>query len=492
MEPYKFQGTKLPVEEKKARMKTKRNNIPEQDPKVRSRNFEEVNLGYDEEMAVREAKRCLLCPAPPCVKGCPVNIKIPEFIEKVAEGKFIEALESIKRDNALPAVTGRVCPQEVQCEGICTQCKSSGSPVGIGYLERFVADYERRSARKCQVTRAQPTGKKIAVVGSGPGGLTVAADLGRQGNEVHLFDALQKGGGVLVYGIPEFRLPKEIVDYEIEQMDCIGVKFRPNSVIGRIYSIDDLLGKQGFDAVYLGLGAGLPNFMNIPGESLNGVLSANEYLTRNNLMKGYLFPEYDTPVIRGKNVAVIGGGNVAMDCVRSALRLGAENAYLVYRRSREEMPARVEEVRHAEEEGVKFLFLHNPLKYIADERGWVEQMECQKMQLGEPDSSGRRKPVPIKGSEFLVDVDLVVIAVGTSANPLLTKNTPGLELNKWGYILVDDRLRTTRKGVFAGGDIVRGAATVILAMGDGRTASQSISEFLKTGEWPEKIVPAQF
>ena len=492
MVDYKFQGTKLPVEEKKARMKTARNKIPEQDPHVRARNFNEVNLGYTEEMAMREAKRCLLCPAPPCVKGCPVNIKIPEFIEKVAEGKFIEALEAIKRDNALPAVTGRVCPQEVQCEGRCTQCKASGSAVGIGYLERFVADYERRSTQKCRITKAPRTGKKIAVVGSGPGGLTVAADLGRQGNEVHLFEALQKGGGVLVYGIPEFRLPKEIVDYEIEQMDCIGVKFRPNSVIGRIYTIDELLGKQGYDAVYLGLGAGLPNFMNIPGESLNGVLSANEYLTRNNLMKGYLFPEYDTPVIRGKNVAVIGGGNVAMDCVRSALRLGADNAYLVYRRSREEMPARTEEVRHAEEEGVKFLFLHNPLRYIADERGWVRQMECQKMQLGEPDASGRRRPVPVKGSEFLTDVDLVVIAVGTSANPLLTKNTPGLELNKWGYILVDDRLRTTKKGVFAGGDIVRGAATVILAMGDGRTASQSIAEYLKTGEWPEKIVPATF
>jgi len=282
------------------------------------------------------------------------------------------------------------------------------------------------------------------------------------------------------------------VDYEIEQMGCIGVRFNPNHVVGRLYSIDDLLTKRGFDAVYLGLGAGLPNFMNIPGESLNGVLSANEYLTRNNLMKGYRFPEYDTPVIRGRNVAVIGGGNVAMDCVRSALRLGAENAYLVYRRSREEMPARKEEVRHAEEEGVKFLFLHNPLRYMADERGWVGQMECQKMQLGEPDAGGRRKPVPIKGSEFLMNIDLVVIAVGTSANPLLTKNTPGLELSKWGYILVDESLRTTKKGVFAGGDIVRGAATVILAMGDGRTASRSISEYLKTGEWPEKIVPAAF
>jgi glutamate synthase (NADPH/NADH) small chain len=491
MEDYKFRGTKLPVDEKKARMKTTRNSMPEQHHHVRARNFNEVNLGYDEDTAVREARRCLLCPAPPCVKGCPVNIKIPEFIEKVAERKFIEALEVIKRDNALPAVTGRVCPQEVQCEEKCTQCKASGSSVGIGYLERFVADYERRSAQKCQIVKAGPTGKKVAVVGSGPGGLTVAADLGRQGNEVHLFEALQKGGGVLVYGIPEFRLPKEIVDYEIEQMACIGVNFRPNSIIGRIYTIDELFAK-GYDAVYLGLGAGLPNFMNIPGESLNGVLSANEYLTRNNLMKGYLFPEYDTPVIRGKNVAVIGGGNVAMDCVRSALRLGAENAYLVYRRSREEMPARVEEVRHAEEEGVKFLFLHNPLKYIGDEHGWVRQMECQKMQLGEPDASGRRRPVPIKGSEFLVDVDLVVIAVGTSANPLLTKNTPGLELNKWGYILVDDRLRTTKKGVFAGGDIVRGAATVILAMGDGRTASASIAEYLQTGEWPEKIVPATF
>ena len=492
MEDYKFRGTKLTTDERKARMKTRRNHIPEQDPNVRARNFQEVNLGYDGQMAVTEAKRCLLCPAPPCVKGCPVNIKIPEFLEKVADGKFIEALQVIKRDNALPAVTGRVCPQEVQCEGRCTQCKASGAAVGIGYLERFVADYERHSARKCTIERAPPTGKKVAVVGSGPGGLTVAADLGRQGNEVHMFEALHKGGGVLVYGIPEFRLPKEIVDYEIEQMDCIGVKVHPNSVIGRIYSIDDLMLALGFDAVYLGLGAGLPNFMGIPGESLNGVMSANEYLTRNNLMKGYLFPEYDTPVIRGRNVAVIGGGNVAMDCVRSALRLGAENAYLVYRRSREEMPARKEEVRHAEEEGVRFHFLTNPLGYFGDGNGWVSQAECQRMQLGEPDASGRRRPVPIKGSEFRLDTDLVVVAVGTGANPLLTKATPGLELNKWGYITVDDKLRTTKKGVFAGGDIVRGAATVILAMGDGRTASGSISEYLRTGEWPEKIVPQEF
>jgi glutamate synthase (NADPH/NADH) small chain len=492
MEDYKFRGAKLTADERKARMRTARNHIPEQDPRVRARNFQEVNLGYDEQMAMTEAKRCLLCPAPPCVKGCPVNIKIPEFLEDVAAGRFIEALEAIKRDNALPAVTGRVCPQEVQCEGRCTQCKASGAAVGIGYLERFVADYERHSARKCTIVRAPSTGKKVAVVGSGPGGLTVAADLGRQGNEVHMFEALHKGGGVLVYGIPEFRLPKEIVDYEIEQMDRIGVMLHPNSVIGRIYSIDELMLKQGFDAVYLGLGAGLPNFMGIEGESLNGVMSANEYLTRNNLMKGYLFPEYDTPVIRGRNVAVIGGGNVAMDCVRSALRLGASNAYLVYRRSREEMPARKEEVRHAEEEGVQFHFLTNPLKYVGDDRGWVARAQCQKMQLGEPDASGRRKPVPIKGSEFSLDTDLVIVAVGTGANPLLTKATPGLELNKWGYIVVDEKLRTTRKGVFAGGDIVRGAATVILAMGDGRTASSSISEYLRTGEWPEKMVPQEF
>ena len=483
MVDYRYEGPRLSPEEIKERRQTHRHKMREQDARARARNFLEVNQGYDAETAMKEAKRCLLCPKPPCVSGCPVNIKIPEFLAKVAEGKFIEALEVIMRDNALPAITGRVCPQETQCEGACTQKKASGEAVGIGYLERFVADYERNSEEKCVVKVAPPTGKKVAIVGSGPGGLSAAADMARLGHEVHIFEALHRPGGVLIYGIPEFRLPKDIIRYEIQRLESMGVKIHTNHLIGRIYTVDELLRDKGFGAVYLGIGAGLPRFMNIEGENLNGIYSANEYLTRSNLMKAYRFPRYDTPIFRGKNVAVIGGGNVAMDSVRTAVRLGAENAYLVYRRSREQMPARDEEIKHAEEEGVKFMLLTNPIRYIGDGNGWVKQMECIKMELGEADESGRRRPIPIKGSEFKIDVDIVVVSVGTGANPLLTGATPGLETNKWGYIEVDEKLRTTKKGVFAGGDIVRGGATVILAMGDGRKAAKAMDEYLKTGEW---------
>ena len=488
MEDYKFRGTKLPVEEKKARMKTSRNHIPEQDPKVRARNFGEVNLGYDAEMAMTEARRCLLCPAPPCVKGCPVNIKIPEFLEKVAEGKFIEALEVIKRDNALPAVTGRVCPQEVQCEGRCTQCKASGSAVGIGYLERFVADYERRSVQKCTINRATATGKKIAVVGSGPGGLTVAADLGRQGNEVHLFDALQKGGGVLVYGIPEFRLPKEIVLHEIDSLKKLGVKVLVDHVIGKTETVDDLL-KNGFDALFIGTGAGLPMFQGIPGENAIGVFSANEYLTRVNLMKAYDFPRHSTPAPRARNVVTVGGGNVAMDSARNALRLRAKST-IVYRRSRTEMPARIEEIHHAEQEGVIFHFLANPVRVISDDRGRVCALECIRMELGEPDQSGRRRPVPVKGSEFILPADTVIIAIGNSPNPLVPQTCPDIGVSKWGTIVTDpETMATSKPGVYAGGDIVSGAATVISAMGQAKKAALAIHRYLMGADPPGYVTP---
>ncbi len=484
---YKYAGKRLTPDEMKAAIASSRHAMTEQDAIVRSRNFEEVNLGYSIETAQEEAKRCLLCPVPGCVQGCPVRIKIPEFLSAIVEGDFLEALRIVKEDNALPAVTGRVCPQEIQCEGKCTHVKAKRESVGIGHLERFVADLERYSSEKLPVETAEPTGRKVAIVGAGPSGLTVAADLARSGHEVHVYEALQKPGGVLIYGIPEFRLPKELVFYEVDNLKQMGVQFHYNHVIGRIFTVDEMLDERGFDAVYLGVGAGLPRFMNIEGESLNGIFSANEYLTRNNLMKGYEFPTYDTPIYRGRNVAVIGGGNVAMDSVRTAKRLGAENAYLVYRRSRVEMPARDEEIHHAEEEGVEFHNLTNPIRYLGDENGWVRAMECIQMELGEPDDSGRRRPVPIEGSEFTLDVDAVVVSVGTSANPLLTKSTPGLELNRWNNIIVDDKGRTSKKGVFSGGDIVRGAATVILAMGDGRVAAAGIEEYLETGEWPDKV-----
>lgn len=461
----------------KERMKLPRHPMPEQDPKVRARNFDEVPLGYTPETAKKEALRCIQCKNPTCIEGCPVEIDIPGFIKLVAEGDFLGAARKIKEKNALPAICGRVCPQEDQCEVRCIRGKK-GEPVAIGRLERFVADYERSQGEVSIPEAASPTGKKIAIVGSGPAGLTVAGDLIKLGHDVTIFEALHKPGGVLVYGIPEFRLPKAIVASEIDYLKKLGVKVATSNVIGKLKTIDELF-EEGYDAVFLGTGAGAPTFMNIPGENYNGIYSANEYLTRSNLMKAYLFPEYDTPIVKGKNVAVIGGGNVAMDSARTALRLGADNVYLVYRRSEKEMPARIEEVHHAKEEGIQFHLLTNPTRYIGDENGWVIGMECLRMELGEPDASGRRRPVPIKGSEFVIDVDTVVVAIGTGANPLIQSTTPGLDTNKWGYIMTNEETgQTSREGVFAGGDIVTGSATVILAMGAGRKAATAIHKYV--------------
>ncbi len=464
-------------EKKEKKEKVPRQPMPEQDPKERIKNFNEVPLGYNAETAVLEAKRCIMCKKPGCISGCPVDVDIPGFVKLVAEGDFIGAARKLKETNALPAVCGRVCPQEDQCEKVCILGKK-GEPVAIGRLERFAADYERNSGQVTIPKVAPPTGKKIAIVGAGPAGLTIAGDLVKLGHDITVFEALHKPGGVLIYGIPEFRLPKAIVDAEVNYVEKLGVKIVNNAAIGRIKTIDELFG-EGFEAVFLGVGAGAPTFMNIPGENLSGIYSANEYLTRSNLMKAYAFPEYDTPIARGKNVAVIGGGNVAMDSVRTALRLGADNAYIIYRRTEVEMPARIEEVHHAKEEGVQFKLLTNPIQYIGDEKGWVRQMVCNRMELGEPDDSGRRRPVVVKGSEFTIDVDTVVVAIGTMANPVIQKTTPGLETNKWGYIAVKDETGlTTRKGVWAGGDIVTGSATVILAMGAGRKAANAIHQYV--------------
>lgn len=458
--------------------------MPEQDPQVRRRNFEEVPLGYTPEQAREEAARCLQCKKPFCLKGCPVNVDIPGFVQLVADGKYAEAARKIKETNCLPAVCGRVCPQEVQCEELCVLGKK-GEPSAIGRLERFVADYERENSLVQLVEKAPSTGKKVAVVGAGPAGLTVAGDLILLGHEVTIFEAFHKPGGVLMYGIPEFRLPKTIVEQEIDYLRQLGVTFEMNQVIGQTITVDELFDSEGFDAAFLGVGAGLPRFMNVPGESLGGVYSASEYLTRTNLMKAYVFPEYDTPVVRGRQVCVIGGGNVAMDSARTACRLGADSVHILYRRSREEMPARSEEVHHAEEEGIIFKLLCTPLEYLGDDRGMVRQVRCQEMELGEPDDSGRRRPVPKEGSEFTLDTDLAIVAIGSGANPLLTGQTENLELNRWGYVQADDKGRTTRKGVWAGGDIVTGSATVILAMGAGRIAATDIQEYLSgDGEWP--------
>jgi len=463
--------------EMKERMKIDRQAMPEQDPRERGGNFMEVPHGLSEELAVLEAQRCLDCPKQPCVEGCPVNVKIPEFISLIAEGKFVEAAWKLKETNALPAVCGRVCPQESQCESMCIRGRK-GEPVAIGNLERFAADHERNSG-KIEIPKKEPdTKKKVAVVGSGPAGLTVAGDLIKKGHEVHIFEALHAPGGVLVYGIPEFRLPKEIVYAEVDYLRNLGCKLHLNRVVGPARSVKELKEEDGFDAVYLGLGAGLPWFMQIPGENLTGVYSANEYLTRSNLMKAYEFPKYDTPIVRGNKVVVVGGGNVAMDSVRTALRLGAERAMIVYRRSMEELPARAAEVHHAKEEGIDFNLLVNPIEILGDGEGRVRAVRCIRMELGEPDSSGRRRPVPVEGSEFELECDTVVIAIGTSPNPVLTSTMPELELNHRGNIVADDNGRTSVEGVWAGGDIVTGSATVIAAMGAGRVSADDIHRYL--------------
>ncbi|MBI3600844.1 MAG: NADPH-dependent glutamate synthase [Nitrospinae bacterium] len=468
--------------EKKPKIpKIPRQPMPEQDPHERARNFNEVTCGFTGELSDNEALRCIQCKKPLCIDGCPVSINIPAFIKKVAEGDILGAAKVIKESNLLPAICGRVCPQEDQCEMLCVVGKKD-KPVAIGRLERYVADYEAVHGKFEMPEMSPKTGKKVAIVGSGPAGLACAGDLIKWGHTVTIFEALHKAGGVLVYGIPEFRLPKAIVERELDYLKKIGVEFRLDHVIGRIRTVDELMQKDGYNVVFLANGAGLPQFMNIPGENLNGVYSANEFLTRSNLMKAYKFPEYDTPIKRFKNVAVIGGGNTAMDAVRTALRLGADNAYIIYRRSMAEMPARKEEIEHAGHEGVKFIMLTAPVRVIGNEKGWVTGLECIKMQLGEPDDSGRRRPVPIKESEFVVNLDAIIVAIGTNANPLVAQTTPGLDLNKWGYIVVDDEktCRTSKKGIFAGGDIVTGAATVILAMGAGRSAAKYIDEYLKT------------
>lgn len=450
--------------------------MPVQDPNVRNKNFDEVALGYTEEMAVEEATRCINCKNKPCMGGCPVKVRIPEFIEKVANKEFEEAYKIITTTNGLPAICGRVCPQETQCESKCIR-GIKDEPVAIGRLERFVADWHLANSSEV-AEKPESNGIKVAVVGAGPAGLTCAADLAKLGYEVTIFEAFHKAGGVLVYGIPEFRLPKAIVQKEVDNLEALGVKIETSMVVGRVLSVDEIM-DMGFKAVFIGSGAGLPMFMNIEGESLIGVLSANEYLTRTNLMKAYI-DEYDTPIIKSKKVAVVGGGNVAMDAARTAMRLGAEKVTIVYRRGMEELPARAEEVHHAQEEGIIFKTLNNPVKINGDEEGRVKSITCIQMELGEPDESGRRRPIPIEGSEFDMDVDTVIMSIGTSPNPLLRSTTEGLEANKWGCLVVnEDTLETTRDNVYAGGDAVTGAATVILAMGAGKQAAESIDKKLR-------------
>ena len=458
----------------------KKHEMPVQDPKVRAHNFDEVALGYDEETAVAEAERCLHCKIPQCRKGCPVSVDIPEFIGKIKERDFDGAIDKIKEANALPAVCGRVCPQENQCEKYCVLAKK-GESVGIGRLERFVADRHMAKNEEVKPIVFAEDAPKVAVLGSGPSGLSCAGDLAKKGYKVTVFEALHKAGGVLSYGIPEFRLPKDkVVKKEIENIEKLGVKFELDSVAGRLFTVDELMEEEGFDAVFIGTGAGLPRFQGIPGEGLNGVYSANEFLTRCNLMKAYKFPEYATPIKVGKNVAVIGGGNVAMDAARTALRLGAEHVYIVYRRSEAELPARKEEVEHAKEEGIDFKLLNNPVEILGDENGWVKGMTCIRMELGEPDESGRRRPVAVEGSEFELAVDTVIVSIGTGPNPIIAHTTPGLATTKRGNIEADEEsCATSKPGVFAGGDIVTGAATVILAMGAGRKAAAAIDEYLQ-------------
>lgn len=460
----------------KERLAIPRQQMPSQNPEVRSHNFREVNLGYTAELAQREAQRCLQCKNPACVKGCPVNIKIDQFIKLIADGDFTGAARKIKEDNVLPAVCGRVCPQEDQCEKECVLTKKYTS-VAIGNLERFAADFERETGQVELPQVARPTGKKVAVIGSGPAGLSCANDLIQLGHAVTVFEALHELGGVLMYGIPQFRLPKEIVQAEIEGMKKLGVNFVTNAVAGRSITVDELLEEEKFDAIFIGVGAGLPWFMGIPGENLLGVYSANEFLTRVNLMKSYQFPDNDTPVFncKGKNVAVFGGGNTAMDAVRTAKRLGAEHAYIVYRRSEAEMPARLEEVHHAKEEGIEFLVLMNPLEFIGNEEQWLTGAKCLRMELGEPDDSGRRRPMPIEDSEFILPIDMAIISIGNGSNPLIKQTTPDINVSKRDTIVVDiATMATSKENVYAGGDIVTGGATVILAMGAGRTAAAAI------------------
>lgn len=460
----------------KPKIKKEAEPMPKQKPEVRRKNFNEVALGYSEEQAKTEANRCLQCPKPQCVTGCPVEISIPEFIKLLREGKYEEAAKKIKEKNSLPAVCGRVCPQEEQCQKFCILGKV-GEPVSIGRLERWLADWERKRGNVKKPDDPPPTGKKVAVIGAGPAGLTAAADLAKLGHKAVIFEALHLPGGVLVYGIPEFRLPKSIVRAEADYVQSLGADLKLGYLIGRIHTIPELL-KTGFDAVFIGTGAGLPAFLGVLGEHLGGIYSANEFLIRVNLMKAYAFPFYDTPIRIGKHVVVIGGGNVAMDSARSALRLGAEEVCIVYRRSREEMPARKEEIENAEEEGILCKFLANPTRFIGDEEGWVKQMECICMELGPPDESGRRRPVPVKGSEFTMDVDTVVVAVGRTPNPIIQSTTEGLAVTKWGTIVADENGKTSIEGVYAGGDIVTGEATVISAMGAGKKAARAIHEYL--------------
>lgn len=471
----------------KERLSLPKQPMPEREPEERKRSQEEVPLGFDEVHAMLEACRCLECKAKPCVAGCPVGIDIPGFIRLIRQGDFAGAIAKIRECNCLPAVTGRVCPQETQCQLHCTIAKARKDPeeaVSIGRLERFVADWEREHHARRVEPPAPPTGKRVAIVGSGPAGLSAAGDLVRLGHEVTVFEAFHKMGGVLVYGIPEFRLPKEIVQEEVDGLAAQGVRFEPNVVVGQTVTVDELLEEEGYDAVFLGTGAGLPMFLEIPGEHLIGVYSANEYLTRANLMQAYAFPKVDTPVVKADRVVVVGGGNVAMDAARTALRLGAEEVTLIYRRSRAEMPARAEEIHHAEEEGVRFLLLTNPSEILGDEQGRVRGVRCLRMELGEPDASGRRRPVPVPGSEFDVPAELVIEAIGNGPNPLATSTTPDLQTDRKGRIVVDPATgKTSKRGVFAGGDVVLGAATVILAMGEGRKAARAIHEYLTTGRW---------
>ena len=468
----------------KDRMKVPRQHMPEQQAELRVHNFTEVNLGYSTELARQEALRCLECKKPTCVDYCPVGVKVKEFVRLIVEGNFLGAAAKIREDNVLPAITGRVCPQEDHCEGNCLLTKKVES-LGIGYLERFVADYEQRMG-VAPAVNAPSTGKKVAIVGSGPAGLSAAGDLVQRGHRVHVFEALHEIGGVLMYGIPEFRLPKQVIREQIDTMRAMGVEFETNVVVGKTVEIDELFEEEGYDAVFIATGAGLPVFLNIPGEHLNGVYSANEFLTRINLMHAYEFPRYDEPIVelKGKQVAVIGGGNTALDAIRSARRLGADKAYVLYRRSEAEMPARAEEVKHAKQEGIDFQVLTNPVEFLDDGNGWLRAARCVRMELGEPDASGRRRPIAVAGSEFEIPLSVAIIATGTSANPLIQSTTPGLKTNQRGYIEASSETqRTSRKGVFAGGDIVTGSATVILAMGSGRRAAKSIHEYLTTKEW---------